>query len=144
MKKTRLASDYSYDFTVLGLTSVAKEYKLAWSMNHALHLNLKKQNDITIQFLNNSSLVISNYLHQSENSSIRLLKNKSFAVGDDINSLYLVPELKNMDYLILINDEAGAIDVQEIIENISRLDIVEFVTRIDTEKLKSKENLIFE
>jgi hypothetical protein len=144
MKKTRLASDYSYDFTVLGLTSVAKEYKLAWSMNHALHLNLKKQNDITIQFLNNSSLVISNYLHQSENSSIRLLKNKSFAAGDDINSLYLVPELKNMDYLILINDEAGAMDVQEIIENISRLDIVEFVTRIDTEKLKSKENLIFE
>jgi hypothetical protein len=144
MKKTRLAANYSYDFTVVGLTSVAREYKLAWWINHVLQVHLKKQNDISIQFLNNNRLVISNYLHQSENSSIRLLKNKSFAGGNDNSSLYLIPELKNIDYLILINDEADAVDIQKVVADLSSIGIIDFVTRIDAEKLKSKENLIFE
>jgi hypothetical protein len=143
MKKSRLSADYSYNFTVLGLTTVAREYKLAWSINHALHINLIKQDDIAIEFLNNNRLEISNFLHRSENSSIRLLKNKSYDTNDN-SSLYLVPELKNIDYLMVLDDVTGAYNVREIISALSGISIVDFVTSIDTDKLKSKENLIFE
>jgi hypothetical protein len=143
MKKSRLSADYSYNFTVLGLTTVAREYKLAWSINHALHINLIKQDDIAIEFLNNNRLEISNFLHRSENSSIRLLKNKSYDTNDN-SSLYLVPELKNIDYLMVLDDVTGSYNVREIISALSGISIVDFVTAIDTDKLKSKENLIFE
>jgi hypothetical protein len=143
MKKSRLSADYSYNFTVLGLTTVAREYKLAWSINHALHINLIKQDDIAIEFLNNNRLEISNFLHRSENSSIRLVKNKSYDTNDN-SSLYLVPELKNIDYLMVLDDVTGSYNVREIISALSGISIVDFVTAIDTDKLKSKENLIFE
>jgi hypothetical protein len=144
MKKTRLSADYSYDFNLLGMTSVAKEYKLAWSINKALGVNLKKENDIAIEFLNDVRLVISNYLHQSENSSFRLLKNKSVGEGENAPASFLVPEMKNFDFLLVIRDETGSVDAQDIASKISKLDTVGFVAKIDTDKLKSRENLIFE
>ncbi len=142
MKKTRLTADYYYNFTLLGLSSVAKEYKLAWSLNQVLQINLVKQDDIKIEFLNKNILVISNFLYQSENAIIRFLNNKSFDQGDE--SLFLIPELRNFDFLIQIIDDADTFDIKEIIPKISALNVVSFVTEIDTDKLKSKENLIFD
>lgn len=142
MKKTRLTADYYYNFTLLGLSSVAKEYKLAWSLNQALQINLVKQEDINIEFLNKNILVISNYLYQSENVVMRLLNNKSFDISDE--SLFLVPELRNFDFLIQVIDEADSFDTKEMVSRISALNVVSFVANIDTDKLKSKENLIFD
>jgi hypothetical protein len=144
MKKTHLAADYRYDFILLGLTCVAREYKLAWSINRALQINLIKQDDIKIRFLNNSGLEISNYLHRSEYSSIRLLKNKSYATVSENSRLYLVPELKNIDYLVVIEDETGVHNIRETVSALSEIPVIDFVTQIDTAKLKSKENLIFD
>jgi hypothetical protein len=143
MKKTRLAADYSINFTLLGLTSTSKEYKLAWYINNLLQINLKKQDDIIIQFLNDDKLIISNFLYLSENSLVRLVKNKSHQ-DDDSSSLYLIPELKNFDYFLQISDEAESFDLQEVISKLSKGGVIEFITRIDSEKLKSKENLIFD
>lgn len=143
MKKTRLAVDYSYNFILLGITCIAKEYKLAWAINKLLHVNLKKNDDLIIQFINNDTLTISNFLHRSENCNLRLLKNKSYNENEG-NSLYLLPELKNFDYFLQIHDEAEVFDSQKVISKLSGDKLFEFVTRIDTEKLKSKENLIFD
>lgn len=144
MKKTRLAAGYSYDFTLLGVSSSASEYKLAWTINQAIGTGLTKQKDMDIEFLNNDKLIISNFLHQTENAAIRLLRNKSFNEDGQGHSIYLVPELKNFDYFIHINDDAGTYDAQEIVARLSQLEIVSFAACLDVGKLKSKENLIFE
>lgn len=144
MKKTRLTVDYSYNFILLGITCIAKEYKLAWAINKLLHVNLKKNDDLIIQFLNNETLTISNFIHRSENYILRLLKNKSHNESEGNSSRYLLPELKNFDYFFQIHDEADVFNLQKVISKLSAHELFEFVTRIDTEKLKSKENLIFD
>jgi len=140
MKKTRLTADYSFSFDLFGLTSVAREYKLAWSINQFLGITLQKQKDHIIQFVDGASLVISHYLHQSEYGYFRLIKNKSC----DGDQAYLVPEMKNFDFLIVFEDESGAISPEETLSRLSANPHIDFIARIDPEKLKSKDNLIFE
>lgn len=140
MKKTRLTADYSFSFELFGLTSVAREYKLAWSINQSMGINLTKQKDHIIHFIDESKLIISHFLYQSEYGYFRLLKNRS-CEGD---LAFLVPEMKNFDYLVIFDDESGAISPNNVINRLSENPLVEFVARIDTDKLKSKDNLIIE
>ncbi|MEJ0029285.1 MAG: hypothetical protein WDO15_02435 [Bacteroidota bacterium] len=37
-EKRRLEVDFAYDFELMGLTSSARGYKLAWEINHVLAL----------------------------------------------------------------------------------------------------------
>ena len=53
MKKSKLVIEYEYDFDLLGLTSTARGYKLAWEINQALHVQLVKQPDLAVGFKNN-------------------------------------------------------------------------------------------
>lgn len=140
MKKTRLTTDYSISFVLFGLTSVVREYKLAWSINQSLGIRLLKQPDLTINFIDERKLVISYYLHRSEYGYFRLLKNRSYE-GD---AAYLAPEIKNFDYLTIVHDESESLRPDDICAKLSANPFVDFAARIDVDKLKSRDNLIFE
>jgi hypothetical protein len=142
MKKNKLIVNYGYDFELLGIISPVKDYKIAWAINIALHIKLKKNNDLKIEFINDKTLIISNYTFETENSLLRLIKNKCQEVSD-ASSSYLLPELKNFDYFLKIEDEANTFDQSQIIKRIKSLPLIQYITPIDTTKLKSKENLIF-
>ena len=101
MKKRKLEAEFDYDFSLVGIISALKEYKLAWLLNSKLEVQLEKTTDIEIEFLKNQSLIISNYIYETEHSSLKLLKNKSVDQFGD-NPAFLVPELKRFDYFILI------------------------------------------
>jgi hypothetical protein len=142
MKKNKLIVNYGYDFELLGIISPVKDYKIAWAINIALHIKFKKNNDLKIEFINDKPLIISNYTFETENSLLRLLKNKCQEVTETSYS-YLLPELKNFDYFLKIEDEANTFDQSQIIKRIKSLPLIQYITPIDTTKLKSKENLIF-
>lgn len=142
MKKNKLIVDYGYDFELLGIISPVKDYKIAWAINTALNIKFKKNNDLKIEFINDKQLIISNYTFETENSLLRLLKNKSQLISDSAFS-FLLPELKNFDYFIKIEDEANTFNRPLLISRIKNLPIIQYVTTIDADKLKSKENLIF-
>ncbi|MDQ3394627.1 MAG: IPExxxVDY family protein [Bacteroidota bacterium] len=142
MKKNKLVVDYEFNFKLLGLISTAKDYKLAWSINIALAIKLVKNQDLKIEFVNDKHLIISNYIFETENSSLRLLKNKTLEVVDPAFS-YLMPELKDFDYFIIIDDSAGSFSAPEVINKIKKISWIQYIANLDTVKLKSKENLIF-
>lgn len=142
MKKNKLVVDYDYDFRLLGLISPAKDYKLAWCINKALAIKLIKNQDLKIEFVNNKQLIISNYIFETENSTLRLLKNKTLEYTDPAFA-FLLPELKNFDYFIILEDEAGAFSLTDIITKIKNIPLIQYIAKLDTDKLKSKENLIF-
>ena len=50
MKKNRLASDYPFDFELIGIVSSVKEYKLAWHLNQLPEFHLIKAEDVKIEF----------------------------------------------------------------------------------------------
>ena len=142
MKKRKLEAEFEYDFSLFGIISVLKEYKLAWLLNNILDVQLDKANDIEIEFLKSQNLIISNYLVETENSSLRLLKNKSMDQFDD-NQAFLLPELKRFDYFIIIQGFEDTFSNQVLKQKISSIPGIQYVQFFSLESLKSRENLIF-
>ena len=142
MKKRKLEAEFEYDFSLFGIISVLKEYKLAWLLNNILDVQLDKANDIEIEVLKSQNLIISNYLVETENSSLRLLKNKSMDQFDD-NQAFLLPELKRFDYFIIIQGFEDTFSNQVLKQKISSIPGIQYVQIFSLESLKSRENLIF-
>ncbi|MBY0426883.1 MAG: IPExxxVDY family protein [Cytophagales bacterium] len=139
MKVHKLFTEYSYDFRALGLTTAVKEFKLAWLLNQALSIRLVKETDITIESLKSNNLVISNYSYSTEHSFVRLIKNKTVDYQNTTKS-FLLPEIRHLDYLLLIE---GTLNATEVFEKIKPIPIIAHLEVIEVQKLKSKENLIF-
>ncbi len=47
-KKLRLNSDYEKDYTLFGIVSHQRDYRLIWSINEKMHLHLEKMEDLKI------------------------------------------------------------------------------------------------
>src|SRR5690554_6473063 len=142
VKKTKLFVPYEYEFDLIGITTTVKEYKLAWSINNLLNIRLVKDKDLEIAFKNDTFVVISNFIYETENSVLRLLKNKSFGQGAGSHG-YLVPELKDFDYIVLISGFEDTFSTEELIQKFRTLSEIDFLQKINVDQLKSRENLIF-
>ncbi len=142
MSKNKLSVDYDFNFTLIALTASCKEYKLAWILNRDFDLSLSKEPNIDIEFVAGKTMSISNYLTTTEHQSIRLLGNKALNVEEKFNA-YLIPELKNFDYFVIVNDESQTFNPETFIEKIKSIPIVQFAVLVDPLSIKSKDNLIF-
>ncbi len=142
MKPIKLVVEYDFDFEIIGLITSLKGHKLAWAINNELKIELRKQEDINIDFLHEGQLVIINYIYQTEYSNFRLIRNKSCEFVN-IASPFLIPELKEYDYFIQLEDESSSFSVSEIKEKLKNISGIEYIKVIETENLKSKDNLIF-
>lgn len=141
-KKTRLFVPYEYEFDLIGVSTTVKEYKLAWAINNVLGIRLVKDKDVEMDFKNDTFVVISNFIYETENSVFRLLRNRSFDQGAGSQS-FLVPELKDFDYMVLISGFEDTFSIEEVTHQLKALPEIEFLQRINISQLKSKENLIF-
>ena len=142
MKTFKLEVEYDYDFELFGLVSSSKEHKLAWALNKTFNLRLIKQQDISYDFFNNGRLVISNYLHLTDHSTFRLLRNKSVDLCT-LKKPFLIPDIKEYDYIIQITGALTEFYQQELLGRFKLLPIVQYVKKFDPNSLKFKENLMF-
>ncbi|GAB4248609.1 MAG: hypothetical protein Tsb0034_27990 [Ekhidna sp.] len=142
MKKSKLESSYELDFELIGLVCNQKEYKLAWHLNHALEIDLRKMDDIRIEFADQSVILISNYLYEEEFLRFELIQNKLLPGGKHRNPL-LIPELKQFDYFLKCKDQIGEYAYENVSGIIKDISIVEYMMRLNFDNLKSKENLLF-
>ncbi|MDN3670074.1 IPExxxVDY family protein [Echinicola jeungdonensis] len=140
MRKTKLQVEHQYDFDLLGLVAPLRDYKMAWVVNNLLGIRLIKCEDFELEFINQPDLVISQFILEKEHGFIQLLKNRSFS--DSGQTLYLVPELKIMDYFLLLQDYTQELNLNLYMEQLSKNKFVQNVVKLDISKLKSKENLL--
>ena len=140
MKKNKLQVVHEYDFDLIGLVAPLKDYKMAWVINHSLRIDLAKTNDFELEFINQPALVISQFLLEKDHGFVQLLKNRSFSSSQQ--ALYLVPELKTIDYFLLVQDYTYELNINTYIEELSKSPLVQNVVKLDVNKLKSKENLL--
>jgi hypothetical protein len=141
--KCDLQVDFRYDFELFGLVSKTKEYKLAWSLNKALDLNLAKSSDLVISFLEDRSIIISNFVFQTNHGSFRLLSNKGCTDHTSHDSLYLLPELTDIDYLLMVQLDIDTFDYFDFSKQLMASDNIQAVASIRVHSLQHKENLIF-
>ena len=142
MPKNKLIINYNFDFELFGIISTIKEYKLAWLINKHLGFHLVKEQDIAYEFINLDNLIVSNYLYETENVSLRLLKNKSENKNSEKIG-YLIPELHEFDFLIMKNGAIDGIEDKDLLSRMQNIEEIQYITSLDINKLKSKENLIF-
>jgi hypothetical protein len=142
MKKARLEVEYEFNFAVIAFVTQLKEYKLAWILNKILHIRLKKDPDLTLEFLNEGRLKISNYIYSTENFTWRLLKNKS-PEFDQVKYPLLIPELKEYDFFLILDNIEDESVIDQTMEGLKEIPEVVLVKQINVEELKSKDNLIF-
>ena len=142
MGKNKLAIEYDFEFELVAINASAKEYKLAWALNREFGLDFKKHENIEMSFLGDKAMYISNFLSSTEHQTIRLLNNRA-EEGEEKFNAFLIPELKNFDYFVLVDDESGTFDINAFISKIKEIPFVQFVVSVDASNLKSKDNLIF-
>ena len=138
MAKKTLKIDYTddFDFMLIGISSGSKDFKLCHFLNVALGKNFVRTGDHElIMGKNNSSVQFSKFVFDDEQGHNYIL------VGNKSNDVYLIPELKNMDYFLLIQPSAS-IEANGLLEQINAIDLVQAVFLIDVNTLKSKYNFL--
>ena len=140
MKKSTLQVTHQYEFDLLGLVAPVKDYKMAWLINNCLGIRLVKAKDFRMEFVHQPDLFISQFMLKKEHGYIQLLKNRSHSNTGLVR--YLIPELKIMDYFLLLQDYTLEMNINSYIESLSGTRFIQNVVKLDISKLKSKENLL--
>ncbi|MEQ8473728.1 MAG: IPExxxVDY family protein [Marinoscillum sp.] len=142
MKKNRLASDYPFDFELIGIVSSAKEYKLAWHLNQLNEFHLIKEEDVRIEFSDNKQIRVSILQDENEFNKVHLIKNKLVSSNSSINQ-YLIPELQQFDYFIKMSSQTEENWANELLLKLKDIPAIDYSLLIDISRIKMKDNLLF-
>jgi hypothetical protein len=140
MKKSKLLIDYEFDFQLIGISSAAKGYKLAWELNQLLGINLTKQADLVVGFKNNEEKSFSFYDYETSLNRLKLFKNKTSE--QEVGKYFLIPEFPHYDFIILAAMEEQHTQ-QQLIDLIKTIPSIQLASAIELDGLKSKSNFIF-
>ena len=139
MKKSKLVIDYEYNFELIGITAIARGYKLAWELNNRLGIHLVKQPDLVVGFRNNEERSFSFYAFETALNRLKLFKNKP--AEQDAGKYFLIPEFPHYDFIILAAMEEHT--PQQLIDLIRTIPSVQLAAAIPMDGLKSKSNFVF-
>lgn len=139
MKKSKLVIDYEFDFSLWGIITSARGYKLAWDINRLLGIRLVKQPDLVVGFRNNEEKGFSFYAYQTTLNRLKLFKNRP--TDADPGKYFLIPEFPHFDFIILAAMEENY--AENLVDLLRSIPAVELVASIPLEGLKSKSNFVF-
>ncbi|MHC5354256.1 IPExxxVDY family protein [Myroides sp. LJL115] len=148
------------DYKLIAIHSSRKEdFKVVYTINTILDFYLERQpSDILIRTEEgNARFSIFEYEDLDLHILWKVVSNKSFIQPDTdlVSPLftgkkhaitkqgYLVPELKNVDYLIKIEDADEFFDLSKIIEKLNTVKIFSAAYELKQETIKYRKNLIF-
>lgn len=127
----------NYEFDLVGISSHEKDYRLAWSLNKRMGWRLRRISDIIMnQRSNDSSHAQFRFEHPTEQSTITLIDNNT-------PEGFFLPDVQHFDYVLKIeNDQFGCDDA--FFRKLRSNPFIITAYPINVEKLKSKQNLLYE
>ncbi|MDX1463254.1 MAG: IPExxxVDY family protein [Marinirhabdus sp.] len=159
--KLILEDDVKEEFALIAIHCSEEAYKMAFLLNQLVHLRLQRRR--TDVDYSNDGLEITFPLFQFEDqthyTTYDLVANKCktmlahtvasgnlFGDGttEDMVTKYLIPELKKVDFLLKITSDYDAIPLRKLLMQINEINQVISAYTIETDQLKSKDNLIFD
>lgn len=135
--KRLLEFDDDYDFSLLGMGSHVKDYRLCWEINNALNIYLQKCDGIFSQ-LGDESVEFSTHEYNDEDNHLSY-----FFISNKKGPYHLVPEFPQLDYLLKLSGAQHEIEIDEIKLRIQEIDVVLTALKLEINQLKSKPNLVF-
>lgn len=137
MSKFTLNIEDDYDFSLIGVSCHAKDYRLCFELNKAFEIDLIRAEDLDIDSKKTkANYALFEYLDEENFLDYYLISNRS-------KNGFLIPENKSIDFFILLKGASNDGIVENMINKISKIDLVLTSYQIDVETLKSKQNLIF-
>ena len=127
---------YADNFKIIGIVSSLKGYKIAWILNNLFNIQLKKEDNLLIELINNESLSVSYFNYKLKNKYIRLISNKLNIINN--KKSHLITSLSKFDYLIQYSENFFEFESFNIINEIKRDNRIQFANFVDINKLKEK------
>ncbi len=158
--KLVLEDDFSNEFSLIAIHCSEEAYKMAYMLNKHVPLQLVRK-PLDIDFSNNGLVVtfpIFEYEDVMTYNSYNLVSNKSKSFSakvhssgglfDEISSektvtTFLLNEFKKVDFFLKIHSDYEKVPTRNLISAINKIEQVISAYSIDTDKIKSKHNLIF-
>lgn len=143
------------DYDLIAINTTIEDYLLAFNINQMLKLTLSRHKNDIISTNNAREVRFSRYGFEDENQDLywSLVQNQkwidtaenNFSLFEQVQQkVYLLPEFKNVDYFLKIEgSEFDNNEIQYILFRIKKINNVSAVFTVDTDNLKSKNNLIF-
>ena len=148
------------DYYLIAIHTSLEDYRLAFFINQKLPINLSKsENEIQIN-IKEGETNFSRFYYIDKESSItwNLIQNKNEVIQykkgnipnlfSDVTmevatKVFLLPEFKKVDYFLKIENNNDTMNVSNIQLLLNTIDSITTVYIVDTNKIKSKNNLIF-
>lgn len=148
------------DYSLIAIHTSLEDYRLAYFINQKLHVNLnksikeiqiavkegethfsrfhyyEKKKEISWDLIQNKNEVI----HQQKEENQSLFSNIGLEVATKV---HMLPEFKKADYFLKIENTDENLQLSEILNTLNTIDNISTVYIVDTNKVKSKNNLIF-
>ena len=137
MSKMVLTLDEDYDFSLLGISCHAKDYRLCWELNKVLNVDLIRTTDFEIS-KKSEAISFSFYEFIDETNYLEY-----FLISNRAKNGFLIPEQKKVDFFLMVRGNIMESLTKEIIGKINSLSLVLTSFNIDPNQLKSKQNLLF-
>lgn len=148
------------DYYLIAIHTTLEDYRLAYFINQHLPINLSKsKEEIQISIKEGETQFSRFYFNDEVNFiSWNLIQNKNEVIGQkeiinqDLFSnssqevatkVFLLPELKKVDYFLKIESDEDDVKITDIIKKLKTIKSLSTVYVVDTETIKSKNNLIF-
>jgi hypothetical protein len=148
------------DYDLIAIHSTLEDYRLAYFINQKLSVILSKSKEEIGVTIKEGEAMFSKFTFDDESNDIfwSLVPNKNevtitkTSTGQNLfldatveiaTKVYLLPELKKVDYFLKIENNKNTLDLNEMVRNIKSINRISTVYAVIPEKIKSKNNLIF-
>ncbi|MFH6992724.1 IPExxxVDY family protein [Flavobacterium sp. FlaQc-48] len=148
------------DYYLMAIHTSLEDYRLAYFINKNLPINLSKsKNEIHAQTKEGEANFSRFYYYDAEKAvSWNLIQNKNEIISASKNdsqdlfsnetsevstTIHLLPEFKKVDFFLKIENSEEAVDFSEIQQQLNTIESIAAIYAVDTDKIKSKNNLIF-
>lgn len=126
----------NFDFLLLALVCSVKDYRLCFELNTQLKINLKRQADIELILdKQKNKSFFSNYYCLQDEEQYHVISNKG-------SNGSFIPEKKTIDYFLLIKNLSAKKNIDHLISNLKKIEIISGVYEMDPNELKSGENFL--
>lgn len=144
-------------YVLLAIHCNTEDFRVAYLLNHYLNINLKrKPQDLDFKYIESSYPIfewkdteqlrtwnlVSNVCKKEEES---LTSSGSLFTGSNkiIKTYNLIPEFKNVNFLLKISHNGNFIDEKTIITTMQKIPQIATVYSINLTQIKYRDNLIF-
>ncbi|PJJ83984.1 IPExxxVDY family protein [Mucilaginibacter auburnensis] len=140
MNRKFLKFELDLDFVLIAVTASLKDYRACYLINKHLNFNFVRVDDLVVDNLNggNTRAYFSLFTCCWEASETDF-----YFIANRGNEGYLVPEMRKVDFFVLIKNYIDDADLDNMISALNKIPEIVTALKIDPKKIKSRENLLF-